>query len=29
VIWVPNNVNTTVYYNCFTRAGGEATQTNF
>src|SRR5262249_28580513 len=29
VVWVPNNVDTLVYYNCFTRNGGEATQPDF
>src|SRR5262249_53239947 len=29
VVWVPNSVNTTVYYNAFTRAGKEATQPDF
>lgn len=26
VVWIPNNLNTTVYYNAFTRLGGEPTQ---
>jgi prepilin-type processing-associated H-X9-DG protein len=29
VVWVPNSVNTVVYYNAFTRAGNEATQPDF
>jgi prepilin-type N-terminal cleavage/methylation domain-containing protein len=29
VVWVSNSVNTTIYYNCFTRAGGEPTQPEF
>jgi hypothetical protein len=29
VVWVPNAVNTTVYYNAFTRAGSEATSSDF
>ena len=29
VAFVPNTVNTTVWYNCFTRNGGEATQPDF
>jgi prepilin-type N-terminal cleavage/methylation domain-containing protein len=29
IVWVSNSVNTTVYYNCFTRAGGEPTQPDF
>jgi len=29
VVWVPNNVDTRVYFNCFTRDGGEATQPDF
>jgi prepilin-type N-terminal cleavage/methylation domain-containing protein/prepilin-type processing-associated H-X9-DG protein len=29
VAWVPNSVNTTVWYNSFTRNGGEVTQSDF
>jgi prepilin-type N-terminal cleavage/methylation domain-containing protein len=29
VAWVPNGVDTTVWYNCFTRNGGEVTQPDF
>jgi prepilin-type N-terminal cleavage/methylation domain-containing protein len=29
VAWVPDSVNTTVWYNCFTRNGGEPTQPDF
>ena len=26
VVWIPNSINTLVYYNAFTRSGGESTQ---
>jgi prepilin-type N-terminal cleavage/methylation domain-containing protein len=29
VVWVPNAVDTTVYFDCFTRGGGEAVQPDF
>jgi prepilin-type N-terminal cleavage/methylation domain-containing protein len=29
VVWVPNSVNTRVYFSAFTRAGGEVTQPDF
>ena len=29
VAWVPDSVNTTIWYGCFTRTGGESTQPDF